>query len=382
MIAPGQNSARSEVNVFQGFDALPESLRPVARPPRVVRHHTHPHPMPAEPLVDCGVYVEGQRRPGTYTYASALSAVREIQAAGQAAFVWIGLHEPDETHMQTVADVFGLHPLTVEDAVHAHQRPKLERYDDTLLFVLKTVNYVPHESVVLAREIVETGEIMIFVGKDFVITVRHGEHGGLSKVRKRMEAEPEQLRLGPYAVMHAIADYVVDQYLAVTNLMEDDIDSIEVVAFAPGGKLDVEPIYLLKREVVELRRCVVPLGIAFQRIQAENKDLISKEVRRYLRDVADHHTEAAEQIASYDDMLTSLVQAALARVGMQQNNDMRKMAAWAGLIAVPTMVAAIYGMNFHFMPELNWVWSYPVVMALMAVACLILYFQFRNRNWL
>ena len=200
------------------------------------------------------------------------------------------MHEPDETQMQDVADVFGLHPLAVEDAVHAHQRPKLERYDDTLFFVLKTVNYVPHESVVMAREIVETGEIMIFVGNDFVVTVRHGEHGGLSEVRKRMDADPEQLRLGPYAVMHAIADDVVDHYLEVTNLMEADIDSIEEVAFAPGRKLDVEPIYLLKREVVELRRCVIPLSVAFQRIQVENKDLISKEVRRYLRDVADHQT--------------------------------------------------------------------------------------------
>ncbi len=367
--------------MFQGFDALPEALRPIARPPRVV-HHTHPHPLPAEPLVDCGIYADGGRVPGTYGYASALSKVRELEADGLDAFVWIGLHEPDEKHMQDVADVFGLHPLTVEDAVHAHQRPKLERYDDTVFFVLKTVNYVPHESVTLAREIVETGEIMIFVGKDFVVTVRHGEHGGLSEVRKGMEADPDQLRLGPYAVMHAIADYVVDQYLAVTNLMEDDVDTIEVVAFAPGRKIDVEPIYLLKREVVELRRCVNPLGVAFHRLQNDNKDLISKEVRRYLRDVADHHSEAADQIASYDDMLNSLVQAAMARVGMQQNNDMRKMAAWAGILAVPTMVAAIYGMNFHFMPELNWTWGYPAVMAAMAVVCLVLYFQFRKNNWL
>jgi magnesium transporter len=333
-------------------------------------------------LIDCGVYVEGHRLSGKYTYAAALSKVREIELAGHEAFVWIGLHEPDESQMQDVAEVFGLHPLAVEDAVVAHQRPKLERYDETLFLVLKTVNYVPHESVVLAREIVETGEVMVFVGKDFVITIRHGGHGGLSEVRKRMDADPEQLRLGPYAVMHAIADYVVDKYTEVTRLMECDIDAIEEVAFSPGRKLDVEPIYLLKREVVELRRCVNPLSAAFQRMQTEDKDLISKEVRRYLRDVADHQMAAADQIASYDDMLNSLVQAALARVGMQQNSDMRKMSAWAGIIAVPTMVAAIYGMNFHFMPELNWTWGYPGVMAAMTGACLFLYFQFRKRNWL
>ncbi len=368
--------------MFQGFDALPEALRPIARP-RVHAPHEHPISSPnSEALVDCGVYVDGQRLPGKYTYAAALSKVREIQLTEQEAFVWVGLHEPDETQMQDVADVFGLHPLAVEDAVHAHQRPKLERYDETLFLVLKTVNYVPHESVVLARQIVETGEIMIFVGKDFVVTVRHGEHGGLSEVRKRMDADPEQLRLGPYAVMHAISDDVVDHYLGVSGLMECDIDNIEEVAFSPGRTIDVEPIYLFKRELVELRRCVVPLGVAFQRIQTENKDLISKEVRRYLRDVADHHTEAADQIASYDDMLNSLIQAALARVGMQQNNDMRKMAAWAAILAVPTMVAAIYGMNFHFMPELNWTWGYPGIMAVMTLVCLVLYFQFRNRNWL
>jgi magnesium transporter len=366
-----------------GFDALPEPLRTVAKP-RVYQQHVHPAPAPSEPLVDCGVYVDGQRLPGRYaSYAAALNKVREIELMEQQqAFVWIGLHEPDEAHMQEVADVFGLHPLAVEDAVHAHQRPKLERYDDTLFLVLKTVNYVPHESVVLAREIVETGEVMVFVGNDFVVTVRHGEHGGLTDVRKRMDANPEHLRWGPYAVMHAIADHVVDHYLEVTGLMEVDIDGIEEVAFSSGRQLDIEPIYLLKREVLELRRCVNPLSVAFQRMQTEGKDLICKEVRRYLRDVADHHSEAADQIANYDDMLNSLVQAALARVGMQQNNDMRKISAWAGIVAVPTMFAGIYGMNFEFMPELKWHWGYPVVVTVMVTVCLSLYFAFRRVKWL
>jgi magnesium transporter len=368
--------------VAQGFDALPEPLRPIAKP-RAYTPHVHPIPNPpSQTLIDCGVYVDGHRLSGKYTYAAALSKVREIDLAEHEAFVWIGLHEPDESQMQDVAEVFGLHPLAVEDAVVAHQRPKLERYDDTLFLVLKTVNYVPHESVVLAREIVETGEVMVFVGKDFVITVRHGEHGGLSEVRKRMDADPDQLRLGPYAVMHAIADYVVDHYVEVTRLMECDIDAIEEVAFSPGRTLDVEPIYMLKREVVELRRCVNPLSAAFQRMQTENRDLISKEVRRYLRDVGDHQTAAADQINSYDDMLNSLVQAALARVGMQQNSDMRKISAWAGIVAVPTMIAGIYGMNFEFMPELKWHWSYPIVISLMVLICLFLYRNFRNNNWL
>jgi magnesium transporter len=333
-------------------------------------------------MVDCGVYVEGVRLPGAYTHGEARAKVQEIRQTGQEAFVWIGLHEPDAHQMQDVAEVFGLHPLATEDAVLAHQRPKLERYDDNLFLVLKTVNYVPHDSVVLAREIVETGEIMIFVGKDFVVTVRHGEHGGLADVRKQMDADPDHMRLGPYAVMHVIADYVVDHYLEVTQLMETDIDAIEEVAFSPEHRTEIEPIYLLKREVVELRRCVNPLSVPFQRIQSEHKDLISKEVRRYLRDVGDHQTQAADQIASYDENLSSLVQAALARVEMQQNIDMRKISAWAGLLAVPTMIAGIYGMNFQYMPILSWRWGYPVVFAGMVIICLLLYRNFRRRDWL
>lgn len=332
-------------------------------------------------VVDCGVYLDGVRLAGDFTPAAAVARVRDQQADG-GAFVWVGLHEPDADQMHEVAETFGLHELPVEDAVHAHQRPKLERYDETLFLVLKTVNYVAHESVVLARQIVETGEIMVFVGRDFVVTVRHGEHGGLSEVRRRMDANPKQMQLGPYAVMHAIADYVVDRYVEVTNLMESDIDTIEEVAFAPGTRTDVEPIYQIKREVVELRRAVAPLSVPFARMQTEHKDLISKEVRRYLRDVADHQTRAAEQIAGYDEMLSSLVQAALARVGMQQNTDMRKMSAWAGIIAVPTMIAGIYGMNFDHMPALHWTFSYPVVLAGMVGICVVLHRAFRRNGWL
>jgi len=372
---------RSEVEVYRGFDALPEPLRALAHEPNEPDEHAVEHP-PHGALVDCAVYVEGHRLPGTFAYGAALNKVRQIEALGQEAFVWVGLREPDHGQMQEVADVFGLHPLAVEDAVCAHQRPKLERYDETLFLVLKTVTYVPHESVALAREIVETGEIMVFVGKDFVVSVRHGEHGGLSEVRKSMEADPEKMRLGPYAVMHAIAHEVVSHYLEVSHLIESDIDSIEGLAFAPGRKLDVEPIYMLKREVVELRRCVSPLSAAFQRIQMEYKEVISKEVRRYIRDLADHQSEAADHINSYDDLLNSLIQAALARVGMQQNNDMRKISAWAGIVAVPTMIAGIYGMNFEFMPELKFHWSYPIVIAIMTTACLVLYFCFRRAKWL
>jgi magnesium transporter len=183
-------------------------------------------------------------------------------------------------------------------------------------------------------------------------------------------------------VMHAIADTVVDHYLEVTDLMATDIDAIEEVAFTPGARTDIAPIYQIKREVVELRRSVNPLSIPFARLQTEHKDLISKEVRRYLRDVGDHHTHAADQIASYDENLSSLVQAALARVEMQQNTDMRKISAWAGLLAVPTMIAGIYGMNFEWMPGLKWHWGYPATLVMLVVVCVLLYRNFRRRDWL
>jgi len=345
--------------------------------------HVEEIPVPvAEAVVDCAVYLEGERLAGTYAYAAALEKVHDLEALGQQAFVWVGLHEPDEHQMQMVADVYNLHPLAVEDAVHAHQRPKVERYDDTLFLVVKTVNYVPHESVELAREIVETGEIMIFVGNDFVVTVRHGDHTGLAALRKHLETEHEQLALGPYAVMHAIADHVVDSYRWVAAAMESDIDAVEEATFSPHTKTSIEPIYMLKREVVELRRAVAPLTEAFGKINSDHQDLLSKEVRRQMRDVLDHQIHAADRIASYDEMLTSLVQAALAKAGMQQNSDMRKISAWAAMAAVPTAIAGIYGMNFENMPELAWTWGYPAVLLLMLAICGFLYRTFRRNHWL
>ncbi|MDT7754437.1 MAG: magnesium transporter [Mycobacterium sp.] len=336
----------------------------------------------ARAMVDCGVYAEGRRLPGKYTHAAALDKVRELELSGVPAFVWVGLHEPDHHQMQAVADVFGLHELAVEDAVNAHQRPKLERYDNTLFLVLKTIMYVEHESVAKAREIVETGEIMIFVGPDFVVTVRHGDHGGLAGVRKRMDSTPSNCALGPYAVLHAIADHVVDHYLEVTDLVEYDIDAMEENVFSPTTETDIEHIYMLKREVVEMRRAVGPLNLALQRLGSDHNDLISKEVRRYIRDVVDHNTQASDRVASYDEVLSSLVQAAVGKVSMQQNIDMRKISAWVAIAAVPTALAGIYGMNFDHMPELHQVWGYPAVLGVMATVCTVLYVTFRRNHWL
>lgn len=350
-------------------------LLPDLDPPRTVV----PGP---QTIVDCGVYLRGHRIMQAFTPASAVERVRELTDAGQSSFVWIGLHEPDQAQMQTIADLFGLHSLAVEDAVNAHQRPKVERYDDVLFLVLKTVNYVAHESVALAREIVETGEIMVFVGATFVVTVRHGEHSGLAQVRKRLEADPDQLRIGPTAVMHAVADHVVDSYRAVTAAMEVDVDATEENTFSPTSDTDIEPIYLLKREVVELKRAVTPLTDDLERLIEQNNDILSKEIRRQMSDVLDHQIVAADRIAEYDEMLSSLVHAALAKVGMQQNQDMRKISAWAAIAAVPTAIAGIYGMNFENMPELSWTWGYPAVLLVMVTICFFLHRTFRRNHWL
>ncbi len=201
-------------------------------------------------------------------------------------------------------------------------------------------------------------------------------------MRKRLEASPATLRLGPYAVMHAIADNVVDTYLDVTDLIETDIDAMEEDIFSPLAQTDIERIYLLKREVVELRRAVSPLATDLQRIGADHDDLIYVEIRRYMRDVLDHTIKASDRIASYDELLSSLVQAALGKVAMQQNVDMRKISAWVAIAAVPTALAGIYGMNFEHMPELHWAWGYPAVLLLMVTVCLLLYRTFRRNNWL
>jgi magnesium transporter len=360
------------------FHALPPQLRHKIADPEVPSIHV---PV-ARAMVDCGVYADGERLPGKYTPVAALDKVRELERAGSEAFVWIGLYEPDEHQMQTVAEVFGLHELAVEDAVCAYQRPKLERYNKTLFLVLKTVTYVEHESVAKAREIVETGEIMIFVGPDFVVTVRHGEHSRLADVRKHIDSSPAITKLGPYAIMHAIADHVVDSYLDVLDLVETDIDAMEEDIFSPRTQTNIECIYLLKREVVEMRRAVSPLTLALQRLGTDHNDLVSIEVMRYMRDVLDHQIQASDRIAGYDETLSSLVQAALGKVAMQQNVDMRKISAWVAIAAVPTAMAGIYGMNFEHMPELTWVWGYPAVLATMLAVCTILYITFRRNHWL
>ncbi len=341
-----------------------------------------PHALRHRPVsayvVDCAVYVDGERLPGRWTHDGALAEVHRREDG----FVWIGLHEPDEEQITSIADVFGLHELAVEDAVHAHQRPKLERYEDMLFMVLKTVCYLGNDHPSPENEVVETGEVMVFVGPDFVITVRHGRHSSLKDVRSRLEADPEQLALGPSAVLHAIADCVVDTYLEVTEAIEDDIDEMERQVFTPRSTTDAEQIYVMKREVLELRRAVVPLATPLRKLTEGYSALVPHDVRSYFRDVEDHLVTVVERVAGFNELLTTLVDASLAKITMQQNNDMRKITSYAALITVPTMIAGIYGMNFTFMPELDHPLGYPAVLLVIALVCSYLFRQFRRNHWL
>ena len=336
---------------------------------------------PDDVVIDCAAYIDGERLDLPHDPEVALAKVREHGNG----FVWVGLHEPSAENMAEMARIFGLHELAVEDAVVAHQRPKMERYENHLFLVLKTVKYVEHESSRTAIEIVSTGEIMIFLGVDFIVTVRHGQHSSLKDVRHLMESRPEHLELGPAVVMHQIADTVVDKYLDVVDQVEDDVDDMETAVFSVNSGVGIEQIYLLKREVLELRRSVAPLATPLRRLAEINSPhtiFVPSKVREYFRDVEDHLTQVSERVGAYDEILTTLVNASLAEIATRQNNDMRKISAWAAIALVPTAIAGIYGMNFEYMPELTWRFGYPMVLIVIVGVCVLLYRSLRKRGWL
>jgi magnesium transporter len=340
-------------------------------------------------VVDCAVYREGRRVSDHVAPGEALRRVRREREArgGGDPFVWIGLHEPSEEEFAGIAEVFELHPLAVEDAVHAHQRPKLERYDDTLFTVFKTIRYVEHAELTATSEVVESGEVMVFTGPHFVITVRHGGHGSLRALRHRLEADADLLSKGPSAVLHAIADQVVDDYLAVTEAVQDDIDEVEIDVFsAADGKSprgsDAGRIYQLKREVLEFKRAVSPLLRPMQLLSERPMGVVDPEIQKYFRDVADHVARVHEQVMGFDDLLNSILQANLAQAAVVQNEDMRKMTAWAAIFAVPTMISGVYGMNFQHMPELHWRYGYPTVLFATVALCVAIHRGFRRNGWL
>lgn len=308
-------------------------------------------------------------------YSDALDEAREVGDA----FLWIGLHEPTEAEFDLVTSEFGLHPLAVEDALHAHQRPKLEVYSDSLFLVLKPASY-DESSTTLS-----TGELMLFVGDSFVVTVRHGEANPLGEVRDRLEKDPDVLRHGPTAVMYAVSDAIVDQYLDVAAALQIDLDGLEEEVFSPGGQLARDTagrIYGFKRQVLGFRRATGPLAEPLERLTGAGVPFVAEDSRPFFRDVNDHLARVNEQVDGLDRLLSDILSANLAQMGVRQNDNMRKISAWAAMFAVPTAIAGVYGMNFEHMPELGQVWAYPAVLGLIAGACLVLFRLFKRRGWM
>ena len=322
-------------------------------------------------IVDLAVYRDGKREDDV-SFDQAFEACRD-----PGTLVWIGLHEPSPDEFDSVKREFGLHELAVEDAMKGHQRPKLEVYDDNQLFlVLKTARY-------FEPDVLEFGEILIFVGDQYVVSVRHGEASPLHDVRLRLEKRPELLKCGTGAVLHAIIDKVVDDYAPVLTNLDIDITELEAEAFgedvAPGL---TERIYRLKRQVINLHRATAPLSEPLGRLSDGRYVHVNDELRPYFRDVYDHLLRAVQTADQYRELLTSILEANLTQVSVRQNEEMRKISAWAAILAVPTLIAGVYGMNFHNMPELRWHYGYQGAVGAMALLCVALYTYFRHIDWL
>ena len=324
-------------------------------------------------IVDCAHYRDGRRQ-----HEDAISIEEASERAGEDRddFVWIGLHEPTDEEMEEVASRFGLHELAVEDAERAHQRPKIEDYDESYFLVLKTARY--HDE----SETVHFGEIDVFAGPGYIVSVRHGEGTSLRGARTRLEERPDLLRLGPAAVVWAILDQVVDDYLPVADGIEDDIEEVEQAVFDESADPPTQRIYFLKREVIEFHRAVSPLLVPLDRIETGGVGDVDPELVRYFRDVADHARRIDETVNSQRELLTSVLEANLALVSVGQNEVVKKISSWAAIIAVPTFIASIYGMNFEHMPELHTQFGYPVSLAAMALAVVLLWRFFRRVGWL
>ncbi len=321
-------------------------------------------------IVDSAWYRDGERHPVDLD-APGLDRVRETDG-----FVWIGMHEPTSQEMSHVSELLDLHHLAVEDAVTGHQRPKVEPYDDMLFLVLKTLWYVDE------IDEVETGQVAIFLGHDYVVTVREGQGVELGTVRHDLEHKPHLLDHGPTAVAYSVADRIVDGYEHVAAELEVDVDEVEASVFSPGRTQDSQRIYVLKREIAEFRRAVHPLRVPMQRFADAAYDLIHEGSAAFWRDIADHVVRVTETVETLDMLLSTAFDAHLARISVAQNEDMRRISAWVAIAAVGTLIAGVYGMNFDHMPELHWTYGYPLAVGLMVAASVGLYRLFKRTGWL
>jgi magnesium transporter len=325
-------------------------------------------------IVDSAHYKDGVRQ-----HEEALTPERAAElrnAAGPGEFVWIGIHEPQPGDLAQLQGLFGLHELAVEDAQQAHQRPKIEDYDDDVFVVLKTAHY--HQD----QEVVHFGEIHLFAGPGYVITVRHGAGSELHSARERLEARPDLVKLGASSAVWAVLDKVVDDYIPVVDAIEDDIEEVEKDVFDDDIPAPTARIYHLKREVIEFHRAVWPLLNPLETLEQGGFERVPEELRSFFRDVADHARRVDEQVSGQRELLTSVLQANLSLVSVNQNEVVKRISAVAGIVAVPTFIASVYGMNFEHIPELHWRFGYPLCLAVMALVALALVSFFRRIDWL
>jgi magnesium transporter len=325
-------------------------------------------------IVDSAHYKDGARQ---HEQALTPEQAAEIRAkAGPGEFVWIGIHEPEAGDLERMQRLFGLHELAVEDAQQAHQRPKIEDYGDDTFIVLKTAHY--HEEI----EEVHFGEIHLFAGPGYVITVRHGPGSELATARQRLENRPDLVRLGASSAIWAVLDKVVDDYIPVVDSIEDDIEEVEKDVFDDDIPAPTARIYHLKREVIEFHRAVWPLLTPLEQLEQGGFERVPEELRSFFRDVADHAKRVDEQVSSQRELLTSVLQANLSLVSVNQNETVKKISAIFGIIGVPTFIASVYGMNFDNMPELHWHYGYAMALGLMAICVVALVSFFRRIDWI
>ena len=322
-------------------------------------------------IVDYALYTNGIR-------SSEPSNLPELieKAKSKGGFVWVGLAEPTREEFDKIVGDFRFHQLAVEDAIKANQRPKFEEYPGLQFCVFKTVFYDE------AKSEVSTGEILTFIGDHFIVVVRHGDGSPLRNTRHQLEANTEQLAKGPYAVLHAIIDHVIDCYIDIAAELEHDVVQVENKVFSGKRQTQSQDIYFLKREIIEFRHAIDPLLSPLQKLASEGALHVSSNLTPFFRDTLDHLSRASDAAAGLDALLTSALQADLAHIQVQQNTDMRKITAYVALASVPTMVAGIYGMNFDFMPELRWKFGYPMVIGGLLFVTGFLYRKFKRARWL
>lgn len=322
-------------------------------------------------IVDIGLYINGKRESGPDDISELVKVAQEAQG-----YVWIGLSEPTEAEFNHVVGELKFHPLAVEDAISAKQRPKIEDYNGLTFFVIKTVFYDELKSEIT------TGELLCFIDKHFIVIVRHGSGSPLTTVRHDFEQHPAQVKLGPFAVLHAVVDRVIDGYTTIATELENDVINIESKVFGGNRKTYSQEIYFLKREVIEYRHAIEPLLAPLQKIANETNFLEINLIKPFFRDTIDHLQHACEHAAGMDSLLTTVLQADLAHVQVRQNEDVRRISAWVALAAGPTMVAGIYGMNFEHMPELTWKYGYGIVMTMIGLLSGFLFYKFKKSKWL